>query len=190
MLKIKIENGIAKICTPYNPEFVKRIKMIGNARWLGPEKCWCVPEDAVEAVRELMEDIYGCSDISENKTVTLRLEFESEYSILKGDVCFFGKVLAHAYGRDTGAKVGDDVSFVKGEATSGGSSKNWESIVKEGSIVVLTNVNENIYKKYKSVSGVKVSLVEKDSINRKKLQEEKERLLQRIAEIDKVLAED
>lgn len=189
MMEIKVENGKANVYTPYNPDFVKKIKGIGGAKWDGSEKCWTVPETAIEVVREIMNDVYGYSDVKENETITLKLTFNECVSSACSDVTLFGKVLAHAHGRDSGASVGDDVAYINGGATSGGSAKNWYSIVKEGSIAILSGVNKTVYKKTEMKYDITIEVIENKN-NKRSLLEEKERLLKRIAEIEKLLQEE
>lgn len=69
---------------------------------------------------------------------------------------------------------------------SGGSVKNWESIVEKGSVVILSNVNKNIYEKESTEYDITVEVLETE-INKQELLSEKERLLKRVAEIDKLL---
>lgn len=186
MMKIEVQNGKANVYTPYNPDFVKAIKGIGGAKWDSSERCWTIPETAVDAARIIMTEVYGYSDIKENKTVTLRVIFNERISKTRADIVLFGKILAHAYGRDSGAKVGDDVAYIEGGATSGGSAHNWNSIVKEGSVAILSNVNENVYKNEKPEYNITVEVIN-TKINEQELLDEKERLLNRIVEIDRLL---
>ena len=62
-IKIEVKENKAYIYTPYNPEFVRKIKQIGGARWNSSEKAWTVPEDMVEPVREIMMEVYGETDV-------------------------------------------------------------------------------------------------------------------------------
>lgn len=188
MMKIDVTNGKANVYTPYNPDFVKAIKGIGGAKWNTSEKCWSIPESAVDAAREIMSNVYGYNDVTENETISLRITFNERVSECGSDVVLFGKTLAHAYGRDSGAMVGDDVSFISGGASSGGSRKNWASIVDEGSVAVLSNVNKSVYDKTEPKYDITVEVLE-SKVNKQQLLEEKERLLKRIAEIDKLLQE-
>lgn len=100
-----------------------------------------------------------------------------------------GKVLSHATGRDSGGYPGEDVAYVKGKAESGGSRNNWVSIVPENSKIILRNVNKNIYDKYMQNPDERyeIHLIE-NKVNKKQLQQEKDRLLERIAEIDELLS--
>lgn len=187
-MEIKINGGVANLYTPYNPDFVKKIKGIGGAKWNGKEKCWQIPEDAVDAAREIMRDIYGYSDISENETVKLRITVNDKIEEFCKPITLFGKVISSASGRDSGAWCGENVSYIKGEAKSGGSVKNWMSVVEKGSVIILTNVNRNIFEKEKPNYDITVEVLEENT-SKKSLIEEREQLLKRIAEIDKILKE-
>lgn len=188
MMKIEVMNGKANVYTPYNPDFVKKVKGIGGAKWNGSEKCWEIPETAIEAAREIMCEVFGYSDVKENETISLKITFNEKVEEPKSDVVLFGKILSHAKGRDTGAKVGDDVAYICGGGTSGGSVKNWYSIVRDGSVAILSNVNKSIYEREKIPYNVTVEVIN-ESKSEKDLIEEKERLLKRIAEIEKILGE-
>lgn len=188
-MEIRTANGLARVYTPYNPKFVKRIKGIGGAKWDAYEKCWCVPETAVDVAREIMSDVYGYSDIQKNETISIKVTFNEAVSEYRGDVILFGKILSHACGRDSGARVGDDVAYINGGPESGGSTKNWCSTVKEGSVAILSNVNKHVYEKEEMNYDVTVEVLEEKKEDRRKLLEEKERLLKRISEINKILEE-
>lgn len=43
-IEVKIRDDKAMLYTPYNPEFVKRIKKFSDARWNSGEKCWTIDE--------------------------------------------------------------------------------------------------------------------------------------------------
>ena len=48
--------------------------------------------------------------------------------------------MARAYGRDSGAKIGEGVVFLEGGASSGGSVKNWYTTIKKGSVFEVRDV--------------------------------------------------
>lgn len=192
MIEIKIKKGTLLIYTPYNAKFVSAIKKIGGAKWDSENKCWTAPEAFVDAVREIMMEIYGYTDISENESVTLKVVFNEDVKEDRKDVTLFGKILSHASGRDSGAKVGEDVAMIKGNIRSGGSVKNWVSVVEEGSTFILKNVNKNILQKEKD--GIKydvnIDIIDNAKKSKQELLEEKKRLLERIKEIDEMLEEE
>lgn len=186
-IAVKIENGRALLKTPYNAEFVVAIKGIGGARWNAECRAWEIPEEALPQARDLMTRIYGESDIpSGGKRMSLKLTFLKDFSASHGPVTIFGKTVASAHGRDTGARVGDDVAFLEGAPESGGSVKNWRSVVPEGSVVVLHDVPENLLG-VELADGLEVEVLE-TTINRQALEEEKARLEARLQEINALLA--
>ena len=184
MIKIEIKNGAANLYTPYNPDFIKRIKGIGGAKWDGSNNCWLIPVSAIDAAREIMTTVYGYSDIQENETISLKVIFNKRAASERSDVVLYGKILAHAYGRDSGARVGEDVAYI-----SGGSRNNWDSIVEEGSVIILSNVNKHVYERSKPEYDITVEVLDTKA-NRQQLIEEKMRLLKRIKEIDKQLLQE
>lgn len=190
--KITIAKGAAQVKTPYNADFVSKIRMVGGAKWDAEKRRWTVPESAVPAVREIMRDVYGRDDLVEGETVSVRLAFAETIEKTTTSVIIMGHTISRAYGRDSGANPGDGVSFVQGECFSGGSARNWTSGVKGGSVVIVDKVPVSLYEREKDQlpRGVTCEIVKNDyPTSRIQLEEEKSRLLARIAEIDKMLAE-
>ena len=77
---------------------------------------------------------------------------------------------------------------MEGQPESGGSVKNWTSVVPQGSIVVLHNVPATLLD-HPLPKGVRAERLEERKINRDALMAEKQRLLERIAEIDNLVAQ-
>ena len=188
IMEIKVENGRANVKTPYNVDFVSKIKNVGGSKWEPERKCWSVPAESINQVREIMMEVYGRTDQTAEKTCTIRLTFSDALCEYRAPVTIYGKTIASAFGRDSGARVGDDVAFVDGGPTSGGSAKNWTTIVPAGSVVVLYNVPEPMLSR-ELPAGVTAEVVP-DEIDRVALLQERERLLARLAEIDALLEEE
>ena len=191
-IKVIVKDGRASVFTPpFNRDFVAAIRNVGGRKWDGENKCWTVPEESLPQVRQIMMDIYGETDLPGTcGSVTVKVTFKEEYSERRDDVIFFKKVIASARGRDSGARPGDDVTFLEGEPTSGGSMKNWESVVPSGAVVLLRHVPLSVWEQDKDSEYYTAVLVDEGKdVKRKELEEEKARLLARIAEIDKELAE-
>ena len=51
-IEVKIRDDKAMLYTPYNPEFVKRIKKFSDARWNSGEKCWTITRAAEPARKD------------------------------------------------------------------------------------------------------------------------------------------
>lgn len=123
-MKIEIVDTKAYIYTPYNAEFVKAIKGIGGARWNRDKSAWAIPADCADQAREIMRRVYGEDDRPDcGERVDVRLTFDSSVSEWQSAVTIYGKTISRAYGRDSGARCGDDVAFVEGQPESGGSVK-------------------------------------------------------------------
>lgn len=110
----------------YNSKLVAKCRAMGG-RWDAESDCWVFSELVEDKVEEL-DDIYN-SDLVAVEITALDDIYEG-----KAPVTFCGYTIARAYGRDSGAKLGDGVSHISGSIYSGGSMKNWKSGVKEGSV--------------------------------------------------------
>lgn len=189
-IKIKIVGDRAMLTTPYNADFVSRIKGIGGARWDGDAKAWTIPADAVDAAREIMRAVYGQDDnpASGGRLLKLRLKAARSMDSTCGDVTLYGKCLSRAIGRDSGARCGEGVAYVSGSPESGGSAKNWTSVVPAGSEIVLTGVPEALYNVTPAPAWCTVEIIEDAAPDFAALEAEKARLLARIHEIDAILA--
>lgn len=93
-IEVKIRDDKAMLYTPYNPEFVKRIKKFSDARWNSGEKCWTIDESNLDAARVIMKEIYGYADNEINEKVTLKIHVKESVSKKHGDVILFGKILS------------------------------------------------------------------------------------------------
>lgn len=190
MMKIELEKENAYIYTPYNTRFVSKIKTAGG-RWSSAKKAWYVNAHNVEAVRTIMRQVYGVDDTSlaSDKLVRVRITLSRELSECTGPVQLFGKIVASAFGRDSGAKLGDDAFFEMGNAKSGGSAKNWETIIAAGSVIVLEKVPlAAIDAKidWKDEYG-SFEIIESDKIDVDALKTERDNLVKRLSEIDELL---
>lgn len=190
-MKIEINENSAYVYTPYNATFVTRIKAIGGARWDGAKKAWKVPANTVTEVRDIMREIYGETDEPEAvEKVNVRLMFEKAYWLTRKPITLLGKTVASAFGRDSGAKVGEGVTFVKGAPESAGSMKNWCTEIPEGAIVILHDVPKSLVTADSLPECVSFEIEARHpEAERNDLIAERERLLARIAEIDRLLAE-
>ena len=189
-IKVTIKDGMAKVFTPFNHDFVNAIRNVGGRKWDADDKCWTVPEEALPEVRKIMMEVYGETDLPNTcGSVTVKVTFKEEWSERCDDVIIFKKVIASARGRDSGARPGDDVTFLEGEPTSGGSMKNCESVVPAGCVVLLRHVPLTVCEEDKDNEYYTAEIVDEGKdVRRKELEAEKTRLLARIAEIDKELA--
>lgn len=183
--KIETHDGKADVYTPYNEVFIYEVKRLGG-RWNSDDKCWTVNEKAVEDVRNLMQDIFGRDDQPVGETVDVELTFTEDVSQVRGTVDIYGRVIASASGKLSGARQGPDVMFMEGEVKSGGTNQYWETIVCKGAVVKMLSVPKRIVEKERLPYGVKKTILSMNN-DLEALKQEKQRLLTRIAEIDSLL---
>jgi len=182
--KIIEANGKAQIVSPYNPEYVDKIKKMGG-RWDSAAKVWTVDPRNVEVVRQAMREVYGQDDRPAD-LVSVKVTMLSSKSEGRGPVVMLGRTIASAWGRDSGARIGEGVVFVEGGADSGGSVKNWETVVTKGSVIIIHDVPRALAEA--NPEGLTLEILAEETPNLAALQEERERLLARVAEIDAILA--
>lgn len=190
-IKVEIENEKANVYTPYNSDFVKAIKGIGGARWNRDKRAWSIPAESVNVAREIMERIYGESDITTGKMITLRIKAKESMDAWHDGIYAFGVSLAHASGRDSGARVGENAMLVEGSIDSSGSAKNWTTYVSEGTVFQIT-VPESKYEacKEEEAEWWEITVLQQNKDGKKaSLIQEREKLLARLKEIEEELAE-
>lgn len=182
---ITVTSGKASVYTPFNRDFVDKIKLMG-ARWNPAARCWQVDECIVPDVREAMRSVYGRDDQPVAEVVDVELTFDESVCEGKGPVTILGRIVASAWGRDTGARVGDGVMFVKGRPDSGGSRAHWETYIPAGCVVKLLKVPKMATEDAELPAGVSMRIIG-GGVDREALEEERRKLLARIAEIDELL---
>lgn len=184
--KIIFSDDKIKVYSPYNSEFVRRIKNM-KGKWR--DGCWEVRADLIEEVRALMVEIYGRDD-RPAKMVNIKVTAKD---VLASDYCagleMFGRRICRAYGRDSGAKISDGIAFLKGDCTSAGSAKNWYTRILKDSVFIIYDVPASALEFENPYSDdIEIEVIEKkESVNKEDLLKEKEQLLKRIAEIDELL---
>ena len=184
-MKITImDNGKAAIKTPYNADFVKKIKQIGGAKWDG--EAWIVPATEVDIVRGYMREVYGETDVPSGDRVTVDVTFVETAYADRASIFLFGREVCRAHGRDSGAKVCEGVTILSGTIGSGGSRVNWDTRIEKGTVVRIRDLPREVLNmdvKYK----IEYKVLDDKPIDREALEKEKTQLLARIAEIDKLL---
>lgn len=159
-LKIEMEGNRANLYVPYNQDFIERLKHIAGRRWDPARKLWSIPAASLPDCRQIMEEVYGETDIAPCRKIKLQLTFRNSVHAEGKDVLMFGKTLSHAWNRDSGGICGEDVSYVKKMPDSGGSAKRWDSVVPEGAVLILHEVAEPLYLRFEGSSDVQVEVLQ------------------------------
>lgn len=142
-MKITIKDRKADIYTPYNPDFIKQVKTLG-AKWNPHDKCWSVNEEDVKAVREMMLNVYGETDIK-TPTLTVKIKIKEKLEnrdLDQSEIKFLGKTLCY-----DGTKVGKDVTYISGKAQCT-YAVGYVAWIEKGTVIELKNVSEALYNRY------------------------------------------
>lgn len=180
-ISIKTAGGALECRSPYNSIFVERARNLGGKFRGG---AWYFDARDESRVRELCREVYG-SDGDSSDTVTLRIEWQEDRANTCGPLAVSGRTIATAFGRDSGAKLGEGVVVLSGGFSSGGSVKNWQTKVAAGTVVLVRDFPRSMAEalssnKYES----RQYSIEPESVDRAALDSERARLLARLAEIN------
>lgn len=175
--------------SPYNTRFVSAAKT-RSGKWSNPE--WVFDGRDEQWLRDTCLAVYGTDGVTSVETVTLRVTFVEGYREGHSPVMAAGRVVARATGRDSGAKLGDGVILLKGSFTSGGSVKNWTTVAREGTVVLLRDVPREWADKLVTASDDHITYaieaeVAAPTFDLEELRREREVLAARMAEIDALL---
>jgi hypothetical protein len=124
-IKLEIIEDKVKVITPYHADFVNTCRRL---RGKFNEGAWWFDDSVLEYVREAMMDFFNTTGETVFEEVSLLIKDYSDYAS-RGPVTLFGRTIAKAFGRDSGARIGDNIVLIKGEVKSGGSVKNWSTNV-------------------------------------------------------------
>lgn len=126
-IKVIVEGSKIRVITPHiDFNFNAASKRMG-ASWGGGSRGWIFALQNEPLVRAALKRAYGSDGSGEVdvRSVVLTI-LRSAY---KGPVIVAGRIIARAFGRDTGAKVGQGVVQLSGSIGSGGSRANWTTWV-------------------------------------------------------------
>jgi hypothetical protein len=123
----------------YNSDLVDQCKKLGG-KWDGEIKSWVFDMIVADKVEEL-DMLYN------DNVVTVEIIAKEDLSKCQDSVKFCGYTLSKAKGRDSGAILGDGIAMINGNISSGGSVKNWRSLISAGSTFRL-KISKNLLDKY------------------------------------------
>ena len=132
-VEVREEGDRIQIQAPYDRKAVEGFKRLGG-KWDSSAKIWVLGTRERNEVLELLGTVYGWVPPHVSTDMIL-VEIEAKKLIQERQdgVRVAGRTIARARGRDSGARLGDDVRQVSGNsARSGGSFKNWVTIIPEG----------------------------------------------------------
>ena len=132
-IKMEVAGGRVMIYSPYNRTFVARAKKLGG-KWMAAGKAWTFDERDADRVKALVGDVYGHFFDADVELVDVRITCSEIVEADRKPIMCGPREVARAWGRDSGAKLGDGVVQLEGRVYSGGSVKNWDTRASAGSV--------------------------------------------------------
>ncbi len=127
-------NGIIEVVTPYNKEFVSKARNL-RGKWDKSKSAWIFDDSIEEYVKQVLIECYGTTGEEPVQTCSLLIKDYTSHGY-KMEVELFGRTIAKAFGRDSGAKLGDNIIWISGTYESGGSVKNWSTDVEKATFEI------------------------------------------------------
>lgn len=131
-LEIIEADGQVKVTSPYNQHFVTKAR---NMRGKWKNEAWYFDDSIIDYVRELMMECFGTTGETPYGNVDLLIKDFNKWERTQ-PVELFGRTIARAFGRDSGAKLGDGIILLSGSVDSGGSVKNWSTDVSNATFII------------------------------------------------------
>jgi hypothetical protein len=124
-IKLEEKNGKVYTTSHYNSCFIEKARGLRGQWNVGQ---WVFDGNVRDHVVAAMEGCYSVTGIVPYEVCTLVVKdyYEEEWT---GGVELFGRPVAKAFGRDSGAKAQDGIFLISGRFKSGGSVKNWKTII-------------------------------------------------------------
>lgn len=187
-MKIIKDNGLIKVMSDYNKEFIRKAHEI-SGRWEMPY--WVFDEKNEAVLRNILMEIYG-EDGTPQKEVTVDIDldkyYHSDYKSNNDEAIFHGKSLCYRPGRDSCVRMQNDAIVVAGGFPHRGGSVKYPCLNWNDGTVIRVTVPETVYLAEKDKDGVTLYESADKAQKVKALEDEKERLTARIAEIDAEIA--
>ena len=184
-VKIETNEKIISVTADYNHEFVKVARNMGG-EWNSPSWVFDIRDE--DLVRSTCLKIYGTDGVNTD-LVDVQITLNDFNAKKCAPIVIFGKTVARAFGRDSGAKIGTGIVIKSGKFSSGGSAKNWLTVVENGTSFIMRDVSRSLVESNmeKSIQAEIISETETTGMDTEALKAEKEKLVARLSEIENLL---
>jgi len=189
---VNMDGETCSVKSPYNSDFVARARNLSGKFDRGLT-VWKFPASQEQRVRDLCREIYGTDGNTDIPTITLRLTLKDADRWAAGsEIELCGRRIAVAFGRDSGARIAENVVVLSGGFGSGGSRKNYRVTVEDGTEIELLEVPrpaaERLLSELEENKWIlSARIVEPEKIDRDALIRERAQIIARLEEINGLL---
>ncbi|GAB4047665.1 hypothetical protein [Spirosoma litoris] len=133
-IRIKRHQDNVFVWSYYHPVFLEDAKSL-QGEWRSEYQCWQFNSSVVSYLPSLLDGLFHVNGLT--KYPVCRLRINSYSTISSQDACIlFNRPVARAFSRDSGALIQPDIYKLNGVFRSGGSKKNWRTILEEASFEI------------------------------------------------------
>lgn len=185
-VSVRVDSGFVHVRSPWNEEFVRKARADLSGKFVNGE--WVFDVYNEQRVRKELMELYGTDGVITD-VCTVRVTLDEDDDTKCGAITVRGRPVAKASGRDSGASLSPGIVVLEGGFTSGGSVKNWYTVVKGGHAVVLIRDFPGVTARKLVEQGMEWISIEQEApmIDRSALEAERARLVARVAEIDHLI---
>jgi hypothetical protein len=185
-VSVKNVNNKIFVKSQYNQYFNVVAKRIGG-KFDYTEKTWVFDSRNGELLKEKLLSIFGTDGYSQS-CVDVEVTVKRNIIAYKQPLYLAGRIIAYAKGRDSGAWIGDGITFVNKFATSGGSMNNWTTEIKEGAIFKILDLYTGAVKFLDECDAIEYKIIQNKidskSTEKEKLEHELKIIQGRIAKLE------
>ena len=196
---VSIDNHL-EVKSAYNSEFVSAAHRLGGKY---QNDVWIFDKRDEAAVREACYRCYGDDGIRLYQCDVRITAPDGLSSSERGPIILFGRTVARAFGRDSGARTGDGVIIEQGCFYSGGSARAWLTRAQKETVFIMRDVSAILVAEYKK-DNLNIEIISENKLTRvedelrpladlaaevARLKDERDRLNARIASLDAIIHE-
>lgn len=184
MVRIERTDSQIIVTAPYNTEFISQARNYAG-KFNAETKAWSFDIRDEAYVLEACYLAYGEDGVRYNKC-DVQITLPEGYDVHQDAIVFFGRKVARAFDRSSGAKVADGVVIKQGGFTSAGTRKDWVTRALKGTQIILRDVSLPLVEWETDAETYGDAVVEILGGDRD-LQAERAELLARLKEIDSLM---
>ncbi|UOG50897.1 hypothetical protein [Leptospira noguchii] len=188
MIKTIIKDDQIRVFVDYNTEFIEKAKNL-NGKWEPIEKSWSFKLKDHEELKNVLRNVYGEDGESLTEFVNIKiLAKDNIISYDKGGVTLKGREIARAYNNTV--KLGKTVKMITGSIDYAGNSKHLNTRIEKNSVFIIENFPKLLLDQIDDRFELLESIPSEEKffyLSKVDLLNEKERLLKRLEELEKLI---
>lgn len=189
MVVVTKNENLWSVKSPYNPDFVRFARNKG-AKWNADDKTWTFNIKSKDTKEKLKKILYELYSYTEGPVRCVELRAKCEDILVDECLRIGGHVLVSRKHRDQPVIINDDsVCLIKGSFLGRGGSMKYPSVKFTNDAEITFEISEEYFNNLSEEEKEKFTVVKKSDVDKEKLLAEKEELIKRIEEIERLLEE-